>query len=220
VENGEPAGTAEVTLKFRTSDILLAAEVADRSRAVKVKKRKFEEDVAPLQVGPRDGPAKKVTRTKSHAAYSRFSVSLTLEFDDPLATLGVAFDRFGTLKRELEQAAGAQVEDDLRLSAGPSICEWVFENAAVDLGNRTAEFGLTLWYFAEGSTPKSRWKRAASGNIAPEVAEISYSYDTIDGRVDASVSRRAMQLFKAMQAELAVDRRATSKTALALPPLQ
>jgi hypothetical protein len=209
-----------VTLKFRTSDILLAAEVADRARAVKVKKRKFEEDIAPLQIGPGDGPAKKVTRTKSNAAYSRFSVSLTLEFDDPLPTLGAAFGRFGALKRELEDAAGTEVRRDLKLFAGPSICEWVFESAAVDLGSRTAEFGLTLWYIAEGRTPKSRWKRAASGDIAPEVAEISYSYDTTDGRVDASVSRRAMQLFKAMQAELAVDRRATSKTALALPALQ
>jgi hypothetical protein len=173
----------------------------------------------------RSGPAtdrrrKKVTRTKSRAAYSRFSVSLTLQFDDPLATLGAAFDRFGTLERELEGAAEAKVRHDLKLFAGPSICEWVFENAAVDLGSRTAEFGLTLWYFAEGRTLKSRWKRAASGDTAPEVAEISFSYDAIDGRVDAAVSRRAMQLFKAMQGKLAVDRRATSKTALALPPLQ
>ncbi|MGH6924825.1 MAG: hypothetical protein ACRED5_13905 [Propylenella sp.] len=218
VESGEPSGVAEVTLKFRASDILLAAEIADGARAVKVKKRKFEEDVAPLQVGPDNGSAKKVTRAKSHSAYSRFSLSLYLEFDDPLATLGAAFDRFGTFERALEDAASERIGGGMVLHSGPTICEWVFENAAVDLGDTTAEFGLTLWYFAEGRTQRARWKRAASGEVAPAVAEISFSYDTVDGRVDAAVSRRAMQLFKGMQAVLSVDRRATSKTALALPP--
>jgi hypothetical protein len=43
--------------------------------------------------------------------------------------------------------------------------------------------------------------------------------DTDHGRVDSAVSRRAMRLFTALQAALPVDRSATSKTELALPPL-
>ena len=216
VEDGRPVGVPELTLKFRTPDILLAAAFAERSSALHVEKRKFEEDIAPLQVGPQDSTAKRVARTRSHRPYSRFTVSLYLDFDAELRKLGDAFQRFGPFKDELEDAQRAKVPKRLKLHPGPRVAEFVFENAEVDLGRkRDAAFGLTLWYFVK---PGARhWKRAASGALKPDVAEISYDYGTDEGRVDAAVSRRASRLFQAMQETLPVSRKATSKTELALP---
>jgi hypothetical protein len=97
----------------------------------------------------------------------------------------------------------------------------VFQKAEVDLGgDLDAEFGFSLWYFLKGGKRRNPCKLAASKALQPEVAEISFALDTDKGRVESDVSRRAMKLFIAMQANLPVSRRATSKTALALPPVQ
>ena len=150
--------------------------------------------------------------------YSRFSVSLDRSFDEPLKRLGVAFDHFETFEAELEAAKGGKVKNGRKLRAGPVVLEWVFQEAEVDLGGRDAEFGFTLWYLPDGRASRRNWQRSARGAIDPSVVEISFDFKTDDGRVDADVSRRALRLFNAMQRKLPIDRRATSKTALALPP--
>lgn len=218
-QDGEPDGAAEVTLKFRTADLLLAAELAEKVRPLTFDKKKFEEDVAPLQITTEEGAGKKVVRTKSYRSYSRFSVSLYRQLDRP-KTLGDAFDGFQAFERELRAAEAGKVKGSAPLYSGPTICEWVFDAARVDLGKVDADFGLTLWYFVKGGTHRNPCRRASSGELAPKVAEISFALDTKKGRVDADVSRRAMRLFTAMQEQLAVDRSATSKTVLALPPLR
>jgi hypothetical protein len=219
VEKDERPGMPEVTLKFRTPDALLAAEFADKGRST-IADWKFEEDIAPLQIAAGSG-SERVIVAKPPATYSRFSVSLNLEFDSPLATLGDAFDRFGAFERELEDAKAGPADRDLKLHAGPTICEWVFQNAQVDLGEKLeAEFGFTLWYFVTGGKRRNPCRPAASGALQPDVAEISFDLEADEGRVESGVSRRAMRLFIAMQENLPVNRRAASKTALALPTLQ
>lgn len=212
VARGGPTGTPEITLKLRSADLLLSAAFDTKATARDDIKRKFEEDIAPLQVA--DG--KTVTVAQPAATYSRFSVSLKRDTDSPLKRLGEAFALFAPFENALEEASGEKVKGGTGLTAGPLVSEWVFENAEVDLGDGVAaEFGLTLWYFSEGGRPP--FAAAASGGRPPDVAEISFDFDTRDGRVSSKVSRRAMRLFLAMQTRLPGRKDATSKTKLALP---
>lgn len=213
LRDGEPDDEPEVTLKLRTSDILLASEFADRADLSD--DDKFEEDIAPLQIGTETGRSRTI-RSGRRDTYSRFSVSLKRSFEKELETLAVPLDRFKAFEGELEDAIGGKVNGERKLRAGPTVLEWVFQHAKVDLGSVRAEFGFTLWYFAGGASP-DHWQQTANGAIDPAIVEISFDYETEDGRVDAEVSRRAVRLFHAMQLALPVNRRATSKTALAQP---
>lgn len=98
--------------------------------------------------------------------------------------------------------------------------EWVFEGASVVLGKAEAGFAFTLWYFEENDARPALFSDVASGRLPPRVAEISFDFKTKDGRVAASVSRRASRLLKTMRQTLPPNLHATSKTKLALPKRQ
>jgi hypothetical protein len=210
-KNGALSGLPEVTLKFRTPDLLRAVEyrrVADEHEGTTV----LEEDIAPFQIARKGRPA---FVAKPRSTYSRFSVSTKRDLDDTFSRLGDVFARFGALP-DLLADRGNRVDDKLR--SGPTICEWVFQYACVNLGkDLDAEFGFTLWHFLEAGAKRYPFRRAESGRLKPRVAEISFDFETKNGRMDADAAERAQKLFIAMQEKLRVNRRATSKTTLALP---
>lgn len=209
----DSSSVPEVTLKFRTPDFLLAAEYFRAAREHDPE-TKLEEDIAPLQVA-REG--KQVAVPTPRSVYSRFSVSTKLlAFGGTFATLGDVFDQFGALQESLDRDGKAAA--DTKLVSGPTICEWVFEDAEVDLGEELdAGFSFTLWYVLEAGETRDPWKHVASGAVDPRIAEISFDFDTKNGRMDKAAAERASKLFIAMQMELPVDKEATSKTALGLP---
>jgi len=202
-------GLPEFTLKFRTPDLLRAAEYCGVARA-HAGKTGLEEDIAPLQVA-REGKRAAVARPRS--TYSRFSVSTKRDLGESFADFGEVFSRFGALADLLDGTKNA------RLRAGPTICEWVFEGARVDLGDLPdAEFGFTLWHFLKAGATDLPFAEAEAGKRDPDVAEISFDFETEGGRMDAAAAERAAKLFIAMQKALRSDPSATSKTKVALPP--
>jgi len=214
VEGGAPTAPAELTLKFRTPDMLLAAEYCQAAK-VRGGETAFEEDIAPLQVSR---GKKGVAVSDPRATYSRFAVSTELESDDSHATLQHVFARFGFLRKTLERRAEGEVDPATKLLTGPTILELVFQKAFVDLGEKLdAEFGFTLWYFQKPAHASNVWKDIVSGGLDPSIAEISFDFETKNGRLDADAAERASRLFIAMQEELAGDPQEASKTELALP---
>jgi hypothetical protein len=216
IENGEPVGDTEVTLKFRSPDFLIAAEYCRAARANGGGgETKLEEDIGPLQV-PRG--KKPVAVAEPRAIYSRFAVSTKIKTDNNLETLGDAFSQFGVLEKSLSRDSNGEDYGATRLRSGPAICEWVFQKAVVDLGDKLdAEFAFTLWYFNEGGTLKGLYKRAMSGALDPRIAEISFDFETQAGRLDTEAAERATRLFIGMQEKLPVNTKEASKTALGLP---
>ena len=215
VENGEPVGDTEVTLKFRSPDFLIAAEYCRAARANGGSETKLEEDIGPLQV-PRG--KKPVAVAEPRSIYSRFAVSTKIKTDNNLETLGDTFSQFGVLEKSLSRDSDGEDYGATRLHSGPAICEWVFQEAVVDLGDKLdAEFAFTLWYFSEGGTLKSLYKRATSGALDPRIAEISFDFETRAGRIDTEAAERATKLFIGMQEKLSVNTKEASKTALGLP---
>jgi hypothetical protein len=211
--NGEATGLPEVTLKFRTPDFLLAAEYY-RLAKNHPGDTTLEEDIAPLQIARRNKP---VTVAKPRSVFSRFSVSTKLtDLNGSFDVLGDVLDQFGALKDGLGRIGKAAKR--ATLVPGPTICEWVFEDATVDLGeNLNAEFGFTIWYVSRAGSKRDPWKRAESGNVNPRVAEISFDFQTKQGRMDRAAAQRASKLFLGMQSTLPVNKTMTSKTALGLP---
>lgn len=208
-KNGGLKGLPEVTLKFRTPDLLRAAAYCSVART-HAGKTTLEEDIAPLQVA-RTG--KRATVARPRSTYSRFSVSTKRNLGDSLADLGDVFGSFGALAGLLDGAKNAE------LHAGPTICEWVFQKARVDLGHLPhAEFGFTIWHFLKPGATRHPFARIETGAGEPGLAEISFDFATADGRMDADAADRAASLFMAMQKALPLHPSATSKTKLALPP--
>jgi hypothetical protein len=216
IEKGEPVGRTEVTLKFRSPDFLIAAEYC---RAAKANggggDTTLEEDIGPLQV-PRG--KKPVAVAEPRSIYSRFAVSTKVKPDDSFETLGDAFSRFGALEQSLRRDSDGEDLGPVRLHSGPTICEWVFQEAAVDLGDKLdAEFAFTLWYFGKGGGLRGLYKRAMSGALDPRIAEISFDFKTQAGRLDTEAAERATKLFIGMQEKLPVNKEEASKTKLGLP---
>lgn len=212
VKDGVPAPKAEITLKLRTPDVLLAADYCRTAKEANPK-TKLEEDIAPLAIASQGVvvvPAKRST-------FSRFSVSTKVESDAALQSLADALRAFPMLRGGLAMGDRGPLADDLKLRAGPTICEWVFQKARVDLGPVSAEFTLTLWYIFDEPLSPALWQRAASGSVNPSAAEISFDFDTPGGEMDPKAALRSAKLFAAMQADLPMNARETSKTALGLP---
>jgi hypothetical protein len=210
-KDGALTGLPELTLKFRTPDLLLSAEYRDAARHGEGA-TVLQEDIAPLQISRKGKPAA-IARPRS--TYSRFSVSTKREIDDAFATLGDVGARFGAFSDFLHESEHDAGE---KLRTGPMICEWVFQYARVDLGKSLdAEFGFTLWHFTKPGAKRFPFERAESGGLDPDVVEISFDFETKGGRMDADAAERAATLFKAMQEKLPANRDSTSKTALGLP---
>ena len=210
-DDGKAKGSPEITLKFRSPDILLTAEyrrIATAERTI------LEEDIAPLQI-KRSGKA--MATPKPRSFYSRFAVSTKLDADVRFKTVKDLFEPFGWLQSWLGRST-TKKQVSMNLRSGPNICEWIFEDTSVDLGDGVeGEFTLTLWYLHRRGTFNRVFKEAVSGKLEPRIAEISFDFKTPGGQMPAAAAERAATLFKAMQEELDVDRKETSKTRLGLP---
>ena len=233
-------GKPEVTLKFRSPDIMLAAEMYPRVKDI-YKDTQFEEDIGPLQVASKTHPD--ICFPKQPDMRSRFAVSIDEQADagTDLSTLDGVFGLFETFEEDLERAGDKKLSGGTALRQGPTVCEWVFGRAKVDLGKWgdsqsggqveriEAEFALSLWYFLDEGADDAACDATADGSVPLRVAEISFQIDLRGPKKSESESgdqdmrllpekatRRASKLFKAMQG-LHLNQKDTSKTTLALP---
>ena len=175
----------EVTLKFRSPDMFLAA-----ARTTKAGGSKFEEDIAPLVAGSsgKGGPAKFVTPPSMRSLFSA-SETRDVPADARFATLADVFRLYPDLGIRLERAG---IQPSEALQSGRAFNEMVISGGTVDLGgNLDAEFDVTLWY------------DGLPGRGKPETAELSFKYDVKSGSVSGEAAGRALRLFAAMQTELA-----------------
>lgn len=196
----------EMTLKFRTADVLIAQEALPEKG-----KTKLEEDIVPLLVRKVDPSGKETGAfARPPSMRSIFSVSLTedLEPGDVFATVADIAKHFKDLADRLERAGGKDIAFNAALFKGPTFHELVFKGATVDLGDVEGEFDLSLWY-REGHFKAE----------APALAELSFKYDVKDDAAVGEAARRALRLFKALQLGLggwtSPDRE--TKTSAALP---
>jgi hypothetical protein len=211
LKGGVPdASTREITLKFRTPDLFLAA-MAPFGGASDNAKSKLEEDVTP-EVERRAGPLGSIVVAFAEPPGMRSlfsaSVSQRIEADASVTSLRDVMELHPGLEKTLHRADGDPVS--AVLVSGASFHELVFSGALVDLGAETnAEFDLTLWY-----------RPGAAFALRPVIAELSFKYDTDQGRVAEPVARRAFSLFRAMQEQLGdwTSPEHQTKTSMALPP--
>ena len=200
---GRPASEPEITLKFRSSDLFLTANMQLPARAgAKEVESKFEEDLGALAVRTASGEA---TVPLPRSSRSQFSRSTTQTVDRRAVP--------ETLK-EVERLY-AKFDDDLRLVAGdsdmssalapsPEYRELVYKSSMVDLAKDTkTSFALTIWY--EGADNRDR----------PALVEISFAHDTDEGAVSAAAALRARELLLAMPDLDWADPAQLTKTALA-----
>jgi hypothetical protein len=202
-EDGRPASEAELTLKFRSSDLFLAASMRLEARAgTKDVESKFEEDLGALAVRSASGDAIVAMPRSSRSQFSR-STSQAVERDAAPRTLEEVADLYPKFDDDLHLVAG---ESDMSaaLAPSPAYHELVYESSMLDLAKETkASFALTIWY--EGADdPEER-----------ALAEISFSYDTDDGAVSGEAARRGRELLLALQDLDWADPGSPTKTALA-----
>ncbi len=194
----------EITLKLRTPDLFLAATTDlpghDGDAATKL-----EEEIAPLFVRTHDASgAEHTVLSKPPSLCSLFAVSTKqkVSSDEVPGTLGDIFALYPTLREHLD-GEGTPLPPGTRLTVGKPMAETVYEGAEVDLGGGVdGELALTLWFAGE----------------APAVAELSFKYDTENGRTPSAVTRRATTLFLSLQRDLSWARpEQATKTALGVP---
>ena len=208
VKKGTPdPDSGEVTLKFRTPDLIVAAEALPGKG-----KAKFEEDIIPLIVRTVNANGSETTSfVQPFSMRSLFSVSITndLEPSDRLLTFADASAIYPDLQKRLKLAGATAIQADAKLTPGSTFRELVFDGAFVDLGAKVdAEFNLSLWY-----------EQGMLGKAKPEIAELSFKYALSEGAEAGAAARRALALFKALQSDLkewaSPDRE--TKTSAALP---
>ena len=177
---------------------------------------KFEEDVAPLLVRKIDASGtEKGAFAQPPSMRSIFSVSVDKKIK-PAAefkTIADVANHFDDLRGQLDRAGGEKIDLDSALVEGPVFHELVFEGAVVFLDDDFEEDAKANSISRSGiSTDTSRAE-------PPALAEISYKYDLEEAGPMGLVARRALTLFKAMQAGLdgwtSPDRE--TKTSAALP---
>jgi hypothetical protein len=198
----------EVTLKFRTPDRALAAALRIEPNAGKAE-TKFEEDIAPQIDHAADGT--KIPRFKSPPGMrSMFSVSSTqtLRANEAITSLRDLAARYRGFESSLRKAGLAAMPLDSPLVSGQVFRDRVYRIGLVDLGDTDAKVDLTLWYKAGTSAPG-----------ALELAELSFKFDTEDGKVSGGVAQRALSLFGALQElpEKWTSPEQQTKTSTALP---
>jgi hypothetical protein len=206
VKKGKPEPeSAEATLKFRTPDLIIAAEALPSKGKVK-----FEEDIAPL-IRVNAGGSETAQFAKPPSMRSLFSVSITTDLEPSyqLLTVDNASALYPDLQHHLQLVGAGPVRGDAQLRPGSTFHEVVFDGASVDLGAKVdAEFDLSLWY-----------KNGTLGTAKPKIAELSFKYTLSEGPEAGPAARRALALFKALQSPLgdwaSPDRE--TKTSIALP---
>jgi hypothetical protein len=200
---GRPASKPEITLKFRSSDLFLTANMQLAARAgAKDAESKFEEDLGALAVRTASGEAIVSMPRSSRSQFSR-STTQTVDRHAVPQTLKEVEDLYPKFDDDLRLVAG---ESDMSAKLAPSqqYRELVYKSSKIDLAkDMKTSFALTIWY--EGVDNRDR----------PALAEISFSYETDDGAVSAEAARRGPGLFLAMQDLDWADPGQPTKTALA-----
>ncbi len=202
-DDDRPASKPEMTLKFRSADLFLAADMRLEAEAEGAES-KFEEDVGPLSL-TNAGKRFVASPRSARSQFSR-STSQTVKQRELPQTLEDIGKLYSTFTEDLQSVTG---EIDLRapLKPGPEYRELVYRSSKLDMTEDTkARFALTIWY--EG----------VSNHHQPALAEISFAYDTDHGEVSAEAARRARQLLVAMQDLDWAKPDAPTKTALAACP--
>lgn len=196
-QHGRPADEHELTLKFRSPDLFLAAAMGLDDHAGK---SKFEEDVGALAV--RDASKQMVVAVpaSSRAQFSR-SFKRAVAADGAPRTLDEVDRLYPGFAADLRLVAGP-IDMAAALEAGADFRELVYESSKLSVGgDAKAEFALTIWY--------------RDADAAPALAEISFAYATDDGAVTGETAHRARELLLAMQAMTWADPAAPTKTAQA-----
>lgn len=198
-------GRRQLTLKFRTPDIFLAAQSSIGADDDEIK---FEEDIAPLVQRTISASGKEsATFVRPPSMRSLFSRSATrrIKAEPALVSLADVVALYPGLDAALERGGVAGAALQTSLLSGERFRELVFSGAFVDFGKVEAEFDLTLWHVGDAAQPV--------------IAEFSYKYEVKDGEVADEVSWRALVLFRAMQETLGgwTSPESETKTSLALP---
>jgi hypothetical protein len=206
LKDGQPGGR-EITLKFRTPDLLLAATAPFEGAGGKADK-KFEEDLTP-QIERRGGVPAFAQPPASRSLFSASVKHKKVKPETSVASLKDVMKLYPGVEASLRRAGMGEGAAAAPLASGEKYHEIVFSKARVDLGENTdAEFDLTFWY---------RPGQAAAQ--PPVIAEVSFKYDMDGGKVAEPVARRAAVLFRAMQEMLGGWTSAAhqTKTSMALP---
>ncbi len=202
-DEGRPTSKPEITLKFRSSDLFLTANMQLAARAgAKDAESKFEEDLGALAVRTASGEAIVSMPRSSRSQFSR-STTQTVDRRTVPRTLKGVEDLYPKFDDDLRLVAG---ESDMSAKLAPSqeYRELVYKSSKIDLAkDMKTSFALTIWY--EGADNRTR----------PTLAEISFSYETDDGAVSAEAARRGPGLFLALQDLDWADPGQPTKTALA-----
>jgi hypothetical protein len=197
-----PAKERELTLKFRSPDLFLAADMRlEDHEGDDGRDSKFEEDVGALAVRNWAGKTIVAVPPSSKSQFSR-SFTRAIGANAVPRALDEVEQLYPGFANELRQVAGP-VDMTATLEPGLDYRELVYASSKLQLAADTkAEFALTIWY------------RSADEQNAPALAEISFSYATDDGAVGTEAARRARDLLLAMQGMPWADPAAPTKTAL------
>ena len=202
-DNDRPASKPEITLKFRSSDLFLAADMQLKAKAEGAES-KFEEDIGPLSL-TNAGERFVASPRSARSRFSR-STSQTVKQSDLPQTLEDIDKLYPTFSEDLQLVAD-EIDLQAALKSGPEYRELVYRSSRRDVTKDTkAKFALTIWY--EGVDDQNR----------PALAEISFSYDTDHGVVPAEAAQRARRLLLVMQDLDWAKPDAPTKTALAACP--
>jgi len=202
-EEDRPTSDPEITLKFRSPDLFLAADMRLEARAEGAE-TKLEEDIGPLSL-TREAERVVALPRSTRSQFSR-STSQTVDPDALPQTLEDIDRLYPTFDEDLRFIAG-EIELGTPLTPGPDYRELVYRSSKLEVAKHTkAEFSLTIWY--EG----------ADNRTEPALAEVSFSYDTDHGEVPAKAAHRSRALLLAMQDLAWAEPGAPTKTALAACP--
>ncbi|MBN2824556.1 MAG: hypothetical protein JXQ76_04470 [Campylobacterales bacterium] len=157
-------GNREVTLKYRSADRCIAGHQDMDGTGVDAQ-TKLEEDLGVPYVSK-----------FSHSTTQSISASKNInKLEDPIELYPDHMNQYNFNEDTTIVKVG-----------GLTIYERVYKGTKVDLGNKDAEFALTLWYTSPTST-------------TPVVAEISFKYEDENEDFTQNVVTRAKKLFELMQ---------------------
>ena len=181
----EDGSGREITLKFRHPDRFLSQAREMQAKAPNAK-TKFEEDIKAPFV----------------SLYS-FSTTVAIDADAAFTKLRDVSRLFPDLAKRLDNAGDAE---PLRVVNNFTAREVVINGATMQIGKSPyveAEWALIVWYDAHGEGGK------------PVAVELSYRYGDKDEEYGGGVTRRASDVFDAIQSklELWVDPNPMTKTA-------
>jgi len=200
-EHNTRTNEIELTLKFRSPDIFLAAGMPLKAKnGARNVDSKIEEDLGPLSV--RGGSEGAVAKPRSARSQFSRSTKQTVSPDKvPTSLAGIAA-LYPSFEDELRATVGG-FETSALLEPSPEYRELVYESSKLIVAKDVkTKFALTLWY------------KDVENQDRPALAEVSFKYDVRNGGVPDEVARRALALLLAMQDLPWADPSAPTKTTL------